>query len=107
MNFLEKLRNLPLNIRKIILWSVVGILSVSLLTWWIISIPKRVESFQKEQFLEEITPPSFQEKSKTSEESEKTSQEAESKSPSWKEIKESFKEVETELQKLENQKPEQ
>ena len=50
---LEKLRNLPLRIRKIILWSVIAILGLGLLVWWLKIAQEKLEAFQAQEFIKE------------------------------------------------------
>ncbi len=51
---LQKLRNQPEYIRKIILWSVVVIIGFSLLIWWAKSFQQRIKSFKGEAFQKEL-----------------------------------------------------
>ena len=64
MNFLEKIQNQPKDIRKIILWTIVVILGISLFVWWIKSIDLRMRGLQKEKFIEELNLSSSEEKIK-------------------------------------------
>lgn len=57
MKFLEKLQQLPQKTRKIILWSVIIVLGIGLLIWWINNFQKRLADFQTEQFIEELNLP--------------------------------------------------
>ena len=61
---LQKLRNQPEYIRKIILWSVVVIIGFSLLIWWVKSFQQRIKSFKGEAFQKEFKIPAFNEKLK-------------------------------------------
>ncbi len=60
MKFLEKIQQLPEKKRKIILWSIVIVLAVSLLFWWFNSFQKRIKGFQKEEFIEELNLPEIE-----------------------------------------------
>lgn len=46
MDFLEKIRKLPLEKRKQILWAVVAILSVSLLGWWFNNFSRKMKEIK-------------------------------------------------------------
>ena len=52
---------MPERKRKIILWSIVIIIGLSLGTWWIKNFQKRLESFEKEKFIEEFGLSKFKE----------------------------------------------
>jgi len=60
MRFLEKIQRLPEKKRKVILWSIVTVLAVSLLFWWLNSFQNRVKGFQKEEFIEELNLPEIE-----------------------------------------------
>ncbi len=54
MNVFKKVQNLSEGNRKIILWTVVVIVGISLLAWWLGSIEKRLETLQVEELKEQI-----------------------------------------------------
>ncbi len=60
MRFLEKIQRLPEKKRKVILWSIVTVLAVSLLFWSLNSFQNRVKGFQKEEFIEELNLPEIE-----------------------------------------------
>lgn len=48
-NFLNKLRNQPENVKKIILWSIVSIVAVALLIfWWFFIFQKALNNLNRE-----------------------------------------------------------
>ncbi len=51
MRFLEKLQNLSLKTRKIILWSILAIIGLAFLFFWVDSIQRKIKSFRKEEFI--------------------------------------------------------
>lgn len=57
MNILNKFRSQPERVRKIILWSVVIVLGLSLLTWWVKSIQERLANFESKNFMESLEMP--------------------------------------------------
>lgn len=59
MQFLEKLQKQPKHIRKIILWTVVVIIGLALVFWWVKSIQRSVRGFQEQEFIEKLNLPSF------------------------------------------------
>ena len=61
MNFINKLRNQPEYIRKIILWSIVVIIALGLSIWWIHGSYWRIKKFPKEEFYEKVNLPNFEE----------------------------------------------
>jgi len=63
-SFLKKLQKQPRYIKKIILWSIVLIVGLVLLIWWIHSSAQKFREFKKEEFIEEINLPSFEEELK-------------------------------------------
>ncbi len=63
---LQKLRNQPEYIRKIILWLVVVIISLGLLIWWVKTSQQRIKSFEAEGLQKEFKIPSFNKKLKES-----------------------------------------
>ena len=64
MKFLEKLQNLPLKTRKVILWSIIVVVGSTLLFFWIGNIQKRIKGFEKGEIMKEINLPSFKEELK-------------------------------------------
>lgn len=60
LDILKKPQNLPLGIRKTILWVTIVILGFALLSWWIKNIQKRLTSFQGEEFIEELELPKLE-----------------------------------------------
>ena len=57
MNFLQKLRNQPERIRKIILWLIIIILGISLLTFWFKNVQEKIKSFQGKEIIKELKLP--------------------------------------------------
>ena len=55
--FLHKVQNLPRNIRKFILWSIIVILGLALLFWWFNNFQKNIAGFQGGQFIEGLNLP--------------------------------------------------
>jgi len=55
--FLHKVQNLPPNIRKFILWSIIVILGLALLFWWFNNFQKNIAGFQGGQFIEGLNLP--------------------------------------------------
>lgn len=64
MKFLEKIQNLPERKRKIILWLIIIIIGLALFVFWAKNFQRKLKSFEKEKFKEELQLPSFQEKLK-------------------------------------------
>lgn len=64
MNFLEKIRNQPEAVRKVILWTVVIVFSLCLFFVWFRSFQKKLRALQKERVIEKIELPDFGEKLK-------------------------------------------
>ncbi len=60
MKFLERIQQLPEKKRKVILWSIVTILAISLLFWWFNGFQDRIKGFQKEEFIEELNLPEIE-----------------------------------------------
>jgi len=54
VKFLEKIRNLPEQTRKVILWATVIVLALIMLFFWVRSIPQRLGSFQAGQFFQQL-----------------------------------------------------
>jgi mannosyltransferase OCH1-like enzyme len=65
MKFLERLQNLPEKKRKMILWTIVAILGISFLLFYIKNIDKKIKGFQKEEFIEGLKLPKFEEEMKS------------------------------------------
>ena len=61
MNIFEKIRALSETKRKIILWTIIVIIGLSLLFFWVKNFQKKMKEFKKEEFLEDITPPPLKE----------------------------------------------
>lgn len=59
MKTLEKIQNLPEKERKKILWAVIVALGIVLIFFWFRIFQENVESFDKENLLEEINPPNI------------------------------------------------
>lgn len=53
MNFLEKLRNQPEHIRKLILWTIVIIIALILGSLWIYNSYQSIKNFQPKEFIEQ------------------------------------------------------
>ena len=49
MNLLEKIKNLPVYVRKIILWAIIVLIGVLLLFWWIKNFQQNLRSLKKEE----------------------------------------------------------
>lgn len=64
MNFLTKIQNLPEKNRRIIFWSVVVIISLILLTFYVKNFQQRLKSFKIEEVKEQFQIPSLQEELK-------------------------------------------
>ena len=63
MNTLNKIQNLPLKTRKIILWTIIIIASSALLFLWLGNVKKAIREFKKggkENFIESVNFPSFE-----------------------------------------------
>ena len=63
-DFFKKLQNQPEETRKIILWSVVIIISLGFFFLWLHSVKIKLKSFQKETFFESIEIPQLKEELK-------------------------------------------
>lgn len=61
MSSLKSLQNLPLGKRKLVLWLIVGILSLGLLFWWVEITKERLKKVKGEETKEKFGLPSFQE----------------------------------------------
>ncbi len=64
MRFLEKLQNLSERKRKIILWSIVIIIGISLFTFYIKNVQQRLKSLRGEEIKEQLKIIELQEKLK-------------------------------------------
>ena len=64
MSFLAKIQNLPENKRKIILWSIVIILSLGLFFAWFQILKQKLGQIEKEKIKEELGVPQIKEKLK-------------------------------------------
>ena len=64
MRFLEKLQNLSERKRKIILWSIVIIIGISLFTFYIKNVQQRLKSLRDEEIKEQLKIIELQEKLK-------------------------------------------
>lgn len=60
MDIVSKLQQQPEHIRKIILWTVVIILGVVLLGWWLRNSYNALEKLQSENVVEQFELPAFQ-----------------------------------------------
>lgn len=65
MDFLKKIQNQPEHIRKIIFWIIIIVISSGLMFWWIKNFQKRLESFKKEEVIEQFKIPSFEKELKS------------------------------------------
>lgn len=61
MGVLQKLQNQPEHIRKVILWTVVIVICLGLLVWWVISSSQKIKEFKKEEFIEQLNFPVLEE----------------------------------------------
>jgi len=61
---MTKIQNLPESTRKIILWSVIIIIGLSLFAFYIKNVQKKLKSFEVEEFKKELQLPSFGEELK-------------------------------------------
>ncbi len=64
MNLLNKIQNLPIQQRKIIFWSVMIMLSVSLSWFYIKNIQKRIKTINQKSIKEELQIPKLEEELK-------------------------------------------
>jgi hypothetical protein len=64
MKFLEKLQSLPLKTRKVILWSIIVIVGLTLLFFWLGNIQKTIKGFEKKEIMKEINLPPLKEEFK-------------------------------------------
>ena len=60
MDFLKKIQNLPESKRRLILWTIVIILSLVLLFFWGKNSQERIKSFKMEGFKRELELPVFE-----------------------------------------------
>lgn len=51
-NFLKKIQDLPVERKKIILWTIVAILGIILFSWWFKNFKAKVESMQNQTAVE-------------------------------------------------------
>ena len=58
MNFLEKIRDLPLAKRKVILWVIVIVIGIVLMSWWLKGLFQKLEN--PELLYPEIPPINFE-----------------------------------------------
>lgn len=63
MSFLHKIQNLPESKKKFILWTLIIIISLILLIFWVQNVQKTLRTFPKEEFKEKMKSP-FEEKLK-------------------------------------------
>jgi len=64
-NFLKKLQSQPEDIRKIIFWIIIIIVSLFLGFLWVKNFQTKLKHFQEQGFIEELSPPSFEEEFKS------------------------------------------
>jgi cytoskeletal protein RodZ len=64
MSFFKKIQNQPEHTRKIIFWSIIIVVSLILMFWWIKNFQKRLENFKKQEIIEQFKIPSFKEELK-------------------------------------------
>jgi len=64
MNVLHRIRNLPVSIRKIILWAIVIIIGLGLAVWWIRNFQQKLKGFQAEELKEQFKLPALEEELK-------------------------------------------
>ena len=57
--FLKKLRGQPENIKKIVLWSLVILVGLTLFIFWLNSTKARLRNFQKDNILKDIGVPNL------------------------------------------------
>lgn len=57
--FIQKIQSLPEEKRKIILWTIIAVLGISLFIFYVKNISQRIKSFQKEKIIEELKIPSL------------------------------------------------
>lgn len=60
MDIVSKLQRQPEHIRKIILWTVVIILGIALLGWWLRNSYNTLQQLQSEDVIEQLELPAFQ-----------------------------------------------
>jgi len=65
MGFLKKIQSQPIRVRKTILWTIVVILSLILLVFWVKNFQERLKSFRKEELKEKLPLPTLEEKLKS------------------------------------------
>lgn len=59
-HILRKLQNQPEHIRKIILWSVIVILGLILLSWWVKNTQNELRSFENKGLIESLELPEIE-----------------------------------------------
>lgn len=64
MDFLQKLQSLPESKRKLILWTVVILIGISLSIFYVKSIKQNLENLKVEEIKKQLKIPEFQEKLK-------------------------------------------
>ena len=60
-DFIKKIQNLPEKKRKIILWTIIAVLGISLFIFYARNINQRIKNFQGEKIIEELKIPSLKE----------------------------------------------
>lgn len=60
MKFLNKLRNKPERVRKIILWLIVIIVALILGSWWFYSSYNKIKNFPTQEILKELELPEIE-----------------------------------------------
>ncbi len=58
--FINKLQNLPLVQKKLILWAIVGVLAFFLGFFWVKSIENRLKNFNSENVIKQLNVPVFE-----------------------------------------------
>lgn len=64
MSFFKKIQNLPEEKRKIILWSIVIIFSLTLFSFWFQILKQRLNQIEKERIKEQLKIPQLEDKLK-------------------------------------------
>jgi len=59
MNFIEKLRKKPERQRKIILWVVMVVITLSFATWWVYRSYKNLKELRGQEIINNMNLPSF------------------------------------------------
>lgn len=60
MHFLDKLRNKPEHIRKLILWVIVVVVALIMVIWWFYGSYQKVKRFETEEFIQELNFPKIE-----------------------------------------------